>query len=293
MVKVELLEIDFGRSDFEKFLSPWLISWEGGNGVVDPGPSVGIPSLVRELRGRGIERLDWIFLTHIHIDHAGGVGTLLGEIPADAVLVHPKGRPHLADPTRLWEGTKKVLGKLAEFYGKIEPVSEELLTFRESVQLGDSELKVLETPGHAPHHLCFAVGDYLFVGDAVGIYLQADRAVYFRPATPPPFRAESYAASLNLLKGLNPLPSKICFPHFGMAEDSGRWLSLSENQIRRWIDIIRRNFNSPLEEIISALKREDPYFSAVDSLPEHLRQREVQFIENTILGIRKYLAAQK
>ncbi len=289
-MRVEPIDIKFPEPGFDKFLTVWLLESEGHFALVDPGPSSAVESLLSQLQARGIEKLDGILLTHIHIDHTGGLGKLLQKIPVQWVLVHPRGKRHLVDPSRLWEGSKKVLGELAEFYGPIEPIEESLLRYSERITLGTTSIEVIETPGHAPHHLCFSDGEYLFAGDGLGIYIDLEKFIYFRPATPPPFRADSYVASINLLKNLSPLPEKICFPHAGMAQGAKRWLSLAENQIRRWIDVVRKNFNLGNREVLEILKREDPYLRPLEHFPEGVRERELKFLDNTLEGIRKYIS---
>ena len=100
--------------------------------LVDPGPASTIPYLVERLDELGIRTIDYILLTHIHLDHAGGTGQLLRHFPGAKVNCHPKGIPHMVAPQKLWEESIKVLGKVAEAYGEMAPVPESCISFRDS-----------------------------------------------------------------------------------------------------------------------------------------------------------------
>ena len=104
---------------FRQFISSWLCVTDRCTVVVDPGPLSTIPHLAAELRRHGVDHIDYILLTHIHIDHAGGTGALLREFPGALVICHPEGIRHMIAPEKLWEGSQKVLGQLAEVYGEI------------------------------------------------------------------------------------------------------------------------------------------------------------------------------
>src|SRR5690242_9017571 len=118
---------------FRKFISSWLYLGQGFTLLVDPGPLSTIPRLSAELRRLGVERLDYALLTHIHIDHAGGTGALLREFPGATVICHPEGIRHLVAPEKLWQGSRKVLGPLADAYGEIVPVPAERIRFDEAI----------------------------------------------------------------------------------------------------------------------------------------------------------------
>ena len=158
--KINLLDLAPPIPGFEQFIGCYVI---GGKKValVDVGPSSCSQNLIRGLAKLGITPMDveYIFITHIHIDHAGGLGKILAATPRAKVVVHGKAKRHLINPKKLWQGSKKVLGELADKYGVIYPVPEErILTPNEGETFklnGDTELEVLFTPGHAPHHLSF------------------------------------------------------------------------------------------------------------------------------------------
>ncbi len=108
---------------FGTFIGSWV--YDGKEKfLVDAGPKASVDQLLEGLAHLKIKKLDFIFLTHIHIDHAGGTGVLVGRFPESKVVCHESGIPHLVHPRKLWEGSKRVLGDLALKYGEIEPVPE-------------------------------------------------------------------------------------------------------------------------------------------------------------------------
>ncbi|MDP9147939.1 MAG: MBL fold metallo-hydrolase [Acidobacteriota bacterium] len=177
--------------------------------LIDPGPSSTLPRLREQLRNQGLSVADLraIFLTHIHLDHAGAAGTLVRENPALRVYVHSKGAPHLSDPAKLLESSRRLFGEDRDrLFGEFlaVPVENlEVLEGGEVVAAGSRELRVFYTPGHASHHVTyFEPNDSVaFVGDTTGISVQGDAFVL--PAMPPPdVSMELWDASLDLISGL-------------------------------------------------------------------------------------------
>ncbi|MCK4536940.1 MAG: MBL fold metallo-hydrolase, partial [Desulfuromonadales bacterium] len=132
---------------FRKFISCWLYRDEAISFIVDPGPLSTIPHLVDALQKHGVKHLDYILLTHIHIDHAGGAGALFEHFPEARVICHPDGIRHMIEPEKLWQGSLKVLGTLAETFGEIIPVPKNRIGYDELI--AESGLRCFLTPGHA------------------------------------------------------------------------------------------------------------------------------------------------
>jgi glyoxylase-like metal-dependent hydrolase (beta-lactamase superfamily II) len=166
----------------------------GADGValVDPGPASSLPSLRAALERAGIASADIsaIALTHIHLDHAGGVGTLLDECPRARVYVHEAGARHLIDPSRLVASAARLYGDAMDrLWGVIRPVPADrlqALTGGETVDLGGRRWRVAYTPGHAVHHVSYfdPESGIVFAGDAAGVIVRPDGFVM--PPTPPP-----------------------------------------------------------------------------------------------------------
>jgi glyoxylase-like metal-dependent hydrolase (beta-lactamase superfamily II) len=233
-----------------------------------------------------------VLLTHIHIDHAGGIGSLATHFPHAAVVCHPKGVGHLADPERLWQGSLKTLGKIAEAYGPISPVA--LNRLLGSDQLDHPEITVFETPGHAAHHCSYMAGDILFAGEACGVSLPFDDGVYLRPATPPRFFLETSLGSLDKLLLLN--PRHLCYGHVGGRSNAVEMMAAHRTQLIRWKEMILPFFNKPWTDPSAGIRAcadylvdNDPLLDGLAQLPPDARQRERGFLHNSLLGYWGYL----
>ena len=172
--------------------------------LVESGPSNSVPNLLFGLKELDVklEDVKYVAVTHIHLDHGGGVGSLLKFLPNAKVIVHPRGIPHLVDPEKLWYSSQKVLGFVSEIFGKPEPVPKErVIPVTEGIlDLGnEAKLIVSETLGHASHNLSFqeSFNGGIFPGDAAGTYLPEFNVVV--PTTPPPFYLDSALTSLVIL----------------------------------------------------------------------------------------------
>ncbi|MGH2699697.1 MAG: MBL fold metallo-hydrolase [Actinomycetota bacterium] len=177
--------------------------------VIETGPRSSIEHVRAGLRSAGIERLDWIIVTHIHLDHAGAAGTLAQDFPEARVAVHEVGARHLVDPSKLWSSAARIYGDdMERLWGGIDPLDGErivALADGDKISLGSRTLQAVDTPGHAGHHHTFldTSSGVAFVGDALGVRL-VDIGV-MRPATPPPeFDLEAAVASIERIKELDP-----------------------------------------------------------------------------------------
>jgi len=165
--------------------------------IVDTGPNTAVPLILAALAELGIERdaVEYLFLTHVHLDHAGGAGALMRELPRATAVVHPRGAPHMIDPTKLIAGTRAVYGEelYSRLYGEILPIARERLVIAQDGQrfdLGDRNFECVHTPGHALHHQ--AIVDHgavsIFTGDTFGLsYREFDTAQgpWIMPTTTP------------------------------------------------------------------------------------------------------------
>ena len=145
---LELIDLDINELNYNRFISAWLYRGKEGSFLVDPGPACTIEYLLAELEKRHVSHMDWILLTHIHMDHAGGIGHLIKQFPDARIVCHEKAVKHLIEPSRLWEGSLKILGHVAEVYEKILPVSPETILVTDNVPFAEG-IHVVSTPGHA------------------------------------------------------------------------------------------------------------------------------------------------
>ena len=281
-----------GLTGFRQFISAWFYGGDNFNLLVDPGPLSTIPLLVGELRRFGVERLDYILLTHIHIDHAGGTGALLQEFPGAKVICHPDGIRHLVNPAKLWEGSRTVLGpQLAAAYGEIVAVPREKILFED--EIGTTGVRVFLTPGHAQHHCCYLLGDLLFAGEVAGVRCVVPEGVMIRPATPPRFILDVALDSVERMIALKPV--QMVFAHYGLVDTGVEHLTIARNQLLLWVKgaaAVAAIAETEREEAFFAwLQEHDEHYRNFSQLPEDIRARERYFFGNTYRGMAEYVAA--
>jgi glyoxylase-like metal-dependent hydrolase (beta-lactamase superfamily II) len=213
--------------------------------LVETGPTKSMDAVVEGLGDLGVSAGDLanIVVTHIHLDHAGGVGRMAEHFPSATIWVHDRGAPHLADPTRLVRSAGRVYGeeRLRSLFGPVEPVPADRVRAIDDgtqIHLGDRSIEVLYTPGHASHHVALVDSDTgaLFTGDALGIHLP-DVGV-LRPATPPPdIDVEAGVASIQRIRSR--ARSVLLFSHYGPVEEVDELCDLASNRLRHWAAVVR------------------------------------------------------
>lgn len=285
-----LIELKLNKPGFRRFIGSWLVRGKE-NFVVDVGPSSSVDQLTDSLGDLGVDRVDRVLLTHIHIDHAGGLAPFLERFPMARVLCHEKAIPHLVDPSKLSAGARKTLGsELTDTYGPIRPVQKESLV--PHTEVGLRGVEIVETPGHAPHHLCFVANGFLFAGEAGGVHFTVEDSEYLRPATPPVFFMSEYQQSIDRLLAYGTMP--ICYAHFRLTGNSRAMLQRQKNQLVLWEGIIReersRGEEGVKERSLDALLTKDPELKAFFALSAEDQARERFFIGNCIEGYLGYLS---
>lgn len=205
-----------GRS---QVIATGLAVGRGGAALIDPGPTSCLDTLELGLQASGVRWADvrHILLTHVHLDHAGAVGTIVRAHPHIRVLVHERGARHMAEPTRLIESATRIYGdRMAHFWGEFAAVPAENLvplSGGERVDAGGRTFEVAHTPGHASHHVSFfdASSGVAFVGDTAGVCI--DNGYVLAPTPPPDIDVELWRASVNRI--LSWSPSTLMLTHFG------------------------------------------------------------------------------
>jgi glyoxylase-like metal-dependent hydrolase (beta-lactamase superfamily II) len=217
-VRVAALDLQFlGRPGA---IAAGLLEGPGGLALVDPGPASCLDGLRASLarHGHRLEDVDTILVTHIHLDHAGGVGVLVRLNPRLQVYVHRRGAPHVVDPSKLISSASRLYGdRMGPLWGEIPPVPESnvhALDGGEVLRIGGVEVRVAYTPGHASHHVSYfdTSSGTAFAGDTGGI--RVGEPLLVLPPTPPPdIDVEAWDASLALIRAWD--PERIFITHFG------------------------------------------------------------------------------
>ena len=194
-----------------------MVVEEGRVAFVDTGTNDSLPHALAALQRLGLseEAVDYVFLTHIHLDHAGGAGAMMRAFPNARLVVHPRGARHMAEPSKLVAGVRAVYGKdyVDRVYGEILPIPAERIVeapHNHVVSLAGRELLCLDTPGHARHHICIVdrkTGG-IFSGDMFGLsYREFDvdgQEFIFPTTTPSQFEPEAMHQSFDLLLSFRP-----------------------------------------------------------------------------------------
>ncbi|ENO78133.1 MBL fold metallo-hydrolase [Thauera sp. 63] len=211
---IHALESGYGRP---LLAAIHIVVEEGRAAVVDTGSNDSVPRVLSALAALGIppENVDWVMLTHIHLDHAGGAGSLMCALPNAKLLVHPRGVRHMVDPSKLWEGTSAVYGaeRAYQLYGRLVPVPAERIvpaTDGLELRLASRRFRVFDTPGHARHHICIwdNTARAFFTGDTFGLsYRELDvdgRAFVVPTTTPTQFDPQAMHESIDRMMAMQP-----------------------------------------------------------------------------------------
>lgn len=220
---ITVIDTGFVRPQFD---ASYLIVHNGRAAFIDTGPNSAVPRLLEVLAAQGLDRsaVDYVIPTHVHLDHAGGAGLLMQQLPNARLLIHPRGARHMIDPSALMEGVRAVYGlEVADRdYGELVPVVEERVVATSDgmvIELGGRPLRFMDTPGHARHHHCIwdEASRGWFTGDTFGIaypQLHTPGGPYVVPATAPvQFDQEALHASVARLLGEK--PTLMYLTHYG------------------------------------------------------------------------------
>ena len=282
------VDIATGLPGFSNFFGSWLVQGETSL-LVDVGPAKSADALLGALDKAGVSQLDWVLITHIHIDHAGALAAVLDKYPMARAVCHKTGVKHVVDPEKLWNGSLSVLGDLAKQYGRPGDVDPARLVPHDEMDV--TGLSVIETPGHAPHHLSFHYQGHLFAGEAGGNMFLVNGTTYLRPATPHRFFLEEAVGSVERILELPDGP--IYYAHYDHHSHSRTMLSRFRDQLLRWRDILAVIDRSDQERAelagVAALLEKDPELSAYDRMDEIVQNRETTFMRNSIRGYFGYL----
>jgi glyoxylase-like metal-dependent hydrolase (beta-lactamase superfamily II) len=231
------------------------VEMDDGLALFDTGPESTFLHLTGQLQEAGFaaEDVRHVFLSHIHFDHAGAAWRF-AKLGA-TVYVHPRGAPHLIDPSRLIDSATRIYGaEMEKLWGQFAPIDKERVTVVEDmdvVRVGPVEVRAIATPGHASHHNVYQWEDNVFGGDVAGVRLGGGPPV--PPFVPPELHIESWQESIDKIRAL--APKKLYLPHFGLVESSvSAHLDALRERINRWAVWFRDRIRAGADEapLISA-----------------------------------------
>ncbi|MGH3088519.1 MAG: MBL fold metallo-hydrolase [Rubrobacteraceae bacterium] len=251
-MRIETIDLNF--MDTEQVIASYLILGEDSAALVETGPTSCLGSLTAGLKEHGVSEEDvrQVFLTHIHLDHAGASGNLSELWPNATFYVHEVGYPHMVDPSRLIESAGRIFGedRMEKLWGEVRPVPEERivkLEGGEEIEAAGGVLSAHYTPGHAYHHLAFheAQSGTLLAGDVAGI--RRPGQAYVLPPTPAPeVDIEAWKASIETMRGVS--PKSVCPTHFGCYDDVERHLSELEQRLQEWLLFVEERVDAGLSK---------------------------------------------
>lgn len=223
---ISVVDTDFGRARFD---ASYLVIHGGRAAFIDTGPNSAVPRLLSALEQHGLARdaVDWVIPTHVHLDHAGGAGALMRELPNARLAIHPRGARHMLDPSRLMAGVRAVYGAevAARDYGELVAIAEERVVTTSdemTLELAGRPLRIIHTPGHAKHHHCIwdEASCGWFTGDTFGI-VYPELAPYIVPATAP-VQFEPRALHASVARLLAARPARMYLTHYGAVGDAAQ-----------------------------------------------------------------------
>ena len=236
--------IDTHFLDLPNAIAVFLLETSAGPVLFETGPHSTLPYLEKGLKQLGYELKDihHVFLTHIHLDHAGAAWVLAGH--GANIYVHPFGRKHLADPSRLMESARRIYkDDMDRLWGSMKAIKPEQLiesAHKECFVIGDTKIESYHTPGHAVHHIAWKIGEDLIAGDVAGVKINAGIPV--PPCPPPDINIEDWQESINLIRGLD--ISKIYLTHFGTLTNINGHLDHLEDLLLRLAKWMKPHFEN-------------------------------------------------
>jgi glyoxylase-like metal-dependent hydrolase (beta-lactamase superfamily II) len=299
---ISVVDTGFVRPRFD---ASYLLIENGRAAFIETGPNSAVPRLLAALDAHGLERdaVDYVIPTHIHLDHAGGAGLLMSELPRAKLVIHPRGARHMVDPSALVDGARAVYGREVadRDYGELVPVPQERIVTTEDgmvIELGDRPLRFADTPGHARHHNCIwdeATRGW-FTGDTFGIAypdLYTSKGPYMLPATAP-VQFDPPALHETVERLLAQRPDVMYLTHYGAVRDAERLAVQFLAQVDAMADSARSLANAPNRHEALKLAFRDIYVAELrrssSTLPdERLHELLAPDVQLNALGLGTWL----
>lgn len=280
-----------------EIIGSYLLAGQNELAIIDPGPGSMVESLLESIREVGFDpqEVTHILATHVHLDHAGAVGTLVRLLPMSQVYAHSKGAPHLLDTTKVVASASRIYGtRMKPLWGEIESTPQEQLHIIEGgdiLNIAGRRLEVHYTPGHAVHHVVFfdAHSGELFAGDVAGVGLQD--VDYVRPPTPPPdLHLEDWSESIKLVKSLR--PDVLYIGHFGAIKNVVEHFDRLREKLYSWGEFVlvaMRDGKDEAEITSMLVEHTEPELQRVTHDPHAIERYEIATnYQMTVQGYMRY-----
>ena len=250
MIKVHTIDLHF--SGLKEAIGAFFVETSEGPILIETGPHSTFPSLEKGIENLGYSVADikHVFLTHIHLDHAGAAWALAEQ--GANVYLHPFGVKHMADPSKLMASAKMIYqDRMDELWGEMKPIPESQLiqvNHEEVIEIGELKIKSLHTPGHASHHIAWQIDDIIFTGDVAGVKIE--KGPVQPPCPPPDINIELWLESIEILRKEN--PSKFFLTHFNAIENVKEHLDELTEMLKDWSEFVKALWEKGLsnEEIV-------------------------------------------
>lgn len=236
--------IDLHFQGLSENIAAFLVETEIGPVLVETGPHSTLAFLKKGVEAAGfrLEDIQHVFLTHIHLDHAGAAWWFAQR--GAKIYVHPRGSKHLASPERLMSSAKMIYqDKMDELWGQMNPIDPALIIeagHETSFTLGEQQMQAWHTPGHAVHHIAWQWGEHVFTGDVAGVRI--NQGVVIPPCPPPDINISDWKNSLELLRALT--PTSLWLTHFGEVPYDEEHLMALSQRLDRWANWIKPHFDA-------------------------------------------------
>ena len=259
-MKPILLEYDFGITcidtmyEYAGHAACYLIVENGRAAFIDTGTGHSVPYLLETLKLKNliIEDVDYVIPTHVHLDHAGGAGSLMSKLPRAKLVIHPRGKQHMVNPDKLIMGATAVYGseKFKQMFGDVIPIDEKRVVVandNDEIELANRTLKFLDTPGHARHHFCVydQTSKGIFTGDTFGLCyreMQKNNADFILPTTTPvQFEPDPWYDTIDKILSHN--PKNIYLTHFGRITEIEKLAQELKQDIAKYAEITKQYLN--------------------------------------------------
>ncbi len=239
---IELIDLKF--QGFKGAIASYLIKTSDGPVIIETGPYSTIDAMKEALAKHGWDLRDikHVFLTHIHLDHAGSAWAFAEH--GARIYVHPFGAKNMADPSKLMSSATRIYGdQMDRLWGTMKNIPEELLyevRDQEVFKIGDAAIKAWHTPGHAKHHIAWQIGEAVFSGDVAGCKIGDGPVV--PPCPPPDINLEDWKNSIEILRKIN--PSKLFLTHFDEVSNVAQHLNELEAILDDWAQWIKKEWEA-------------------------------------------------